>query len=85
MSRNPYNIEFISGGSSGGEGACIASKCAAFGISSDSAGSSKIPAAFSGVVGFKPTGSRRLSTKGRVGVTGRSVISFLFRVLIYKI
>ena len=31
----------------------------------------KIPAAYCGVVGFKPTGSKRLSTDGRVGVTGK--------------
>lgn len=60
----------MSGGSSGGEGTLVASKVCAFGIGSDSAGSVRIPAAFCGTYGYKPTGSKRLSNKGRVGVNG---------------
>lgn len=71
VTTNPYNHAFTSGGSSGGEAVAVASKCSAFGLATDSAGSAKIPAAFCGVVGFKPTGSKRLSVKGRVGVTGQ--------------
>jgi Asp-tRNA(Asn)/Glu-tRNA(Gln) amidotransferase A subunit family amidase len=74
LSRNPYNRAFGSGGSSGGEGGAISTRCAAFGISSDTAGSSRIPASFCGNFGFKPTGGKRLSTKGRLGVSGRPVI-----------
>jgi fatty acid amide hydrolase len=70
-SVNPYKKGFISGGSSGGEAVAVATKCCAFGIGSDSAGSAKIPAAFCGVVGFKPTGAIRLSKKGRVGISGQ--------------
>ena len=69
-STNPYKRFFTVGGSSGGEVAAVATKCSAFGLASDTAGSAKIPAAYCGVVGFKPTGSKRLSTKGRVGVSG---------------
>lgn len=70
-SLNPYKRDFISGGSSGGDAAAVATRCAAFAVCSDTAGSARIPAAFCGVVGFKPTGSKRLSIKGRVGVTGK--------------
>ena len=68
---NPYNRKFTTGGSSGGEGASVATRCSAFGIASDTAGSAKIPAAFCGVVGYKPTGSKRLTVAGRLGATGQ--------------
>ena len=56
----------------------VATQAAAFGFCSDSAGSVRIPAAFCGVYGFKPTGSKRLSIKGRVGVYGTVVIFYLY-------
>jgi len=58
-------------GSSGGEGALVASKATAFGLGSDSGGSARIPAAFCGIYGYKPTGSKRLSVKGRLGSNGQ--------------
>ena len=70
-STNPYKRFFTVGGSSGGEAAAVATRCSAFGIASDTAGSAKIPAAYCGVVGFKPSGSKRLSIDGRVGVSGK--------------
>lgn len=69
--KNPFNPKCIAGGSSGGEGPQVATRASAFAVCSDSAGSVRIPAAFCGVYGFKPTGSKRLSVKGRVGVSGR--------------
>ena len=70
-SKNPFNPKFIAGGSSGGEGPQVATKSSAFGLCSDSAGSVRIPATFCGVYGFKPTGGKRLSIKGRVGASGK--------------
>jgi fatty acid amide hydrolase 2 len=52
---NPWNPARTAGGSSGGEGALLAAGAAPFGIGSDIAGSIRIPSAFCGVVGHKPT------------------------------
>ncbi len=56
--RNPYNLERIPGGSSGGSGAAIVAKLAAATIGTDTGGSIRIPAAFCGCVGMKQTWSR---------------------------
>ena len=53
---NPWNPKRTSGGSSGGEGALIAAGASPFGLGSDVGGSIRIPAAFCGTVGHKPTG-----------------------------
>ncbi len=55
---NPWDLRRTSGGSSGGEGALVATGASAFGIGSDVGGSIRIPAAFCGVVGHKPSGRR---------------------------
>jgi fatty acid amide hydrolase 2 len=52
---NPWDPRRTSGGSSGGEGALVAAGASALGIGSDIAGSIRIPAAFCGTVGHKPT------------------------------
>lgn len=54
--RNPYDTMRTVGGSSGGEGASIASGSAPFGLGSDIGGSIRMPAFFNGVFGHKPTG-----------------------------
>lgn len=54
VTRNPWNPEFAVGGSSGGSGAALASGTATLASGSDIGGSIRIPAAFNGVVGFKP-------------------------------
>jgi fatty acid amide hydrolase len=62
-SRNPYDLSRTPGGSSGGDAALVAMRCVPLAVCSDVAGSIRIPAAFCGIVGFKPT-STRLSYKG---------------------
>lgn len=61
---NPWAASRTAGGSSGGEGALVAARCVAAGLGTDIGGSIRIPAAFCGVVGFKPTPERitRLGT-----------------------
>ncbi|XP_061680684.1 fatty-acid amide hydrolase 1 [Syngnathoides biaculeatus] len=60
---NPHNLQKTSGGSSGGEAALIGGGGSILGIGSDIGGSVRIPAAFCGICGFKPTGGR-LSKQG---------------------
>jgi Asp-tRNA(Asn)/Glu-tRNA(Gln) amidotransferase A subunit family amidase len=55
---NPWNPEWTSGGSSGGEAAAIASFCSAGGVGSDGGGSIREPAHFCGIAGLKPTPGR---------------------------
>jgi aspartyl-tRNA(Asn)/glutamyl-tRNA(Gln) amidotransferase subunit A len=54
ITRNPWNTDFTPGGSSGGSGAALAAGYAPLATGSDIGGSIRIPASFSGVVGFKP-------------------------------
>lgn len=62
---NPWNKDRTPGGSSGGEGALIGSKCSLVGVGSDVGGSIRIPSEFNGVFGLKPS-SHRLSFKGHM-------------------
>jgi Asp-tRNA(Asn)/Glu-tRNA(Gln) amidotransferase A subunit family amidase len=56
--NNPWNTEYTSGGSSGGDSAAIAAFCSAGGIGSDGGGSIRVPAHFCGISGLKPTPGR---------------------------
>jgi Asp-tRNA(Asn)/Glu-tRNA(Gln) amidotransferase A subunit family amidase len=58
ITRNPWNPERSPGGSSGGSGAAVASGCVPLAEGSDMGGSIRIPAAWSGTVGFKPSFGR---------------------------
>ena len=63
VTRNPYDLERTPGGSSMGSAAAVAAGVIPGAIGSQTNGSTIRPGAFSGVVGFKPTGGR-LSTAG---------------------
>ena len=60
--NNPYDPSRIVGGSSGGEGAIVASGASPFGLGSDVAGSIRFPAYFNGIFGHKPSGGLVPST-----------------------
>jgi aspartyl-tRNA(Asn)/glutamyl-tRNA(Gln) amidotransferase subunit A len=53
--RNPWNVELVPGGSSGGSSAAVAARLAPGAIGTDTGGSIRQPAALSGVCGLKPT------------------------------
>jgi Asp-tRNA(Asn)/Glu-tRNA(Gln) amidotransferase A subunit family amidase len=52
---NPWNLARTAGGSSGGAAAAVAAGCGPLSLGGDGGGSIRIPAAFCGIVGFKPT------------------------------
>jgi aspartyl-tRNA(Asn)/glutamyl-tRNA(Gln) amidotransferase subunit A len=53
--RNPWQLDYVPGGSSGGSAAAVAARLAAGGTGTDTGGSIRQPAAMSGVCGLKPT------------------------------
>jgi Asp-tRNA(Asn)/Glu-tRNA(Gln) amidotransferase A subunit family amidase len=66
--RNPYDLSRIPGGSSGGTAAAIAARAAPLGVAEDTEGSIRVPAAFCGIAGFRPT-TGRYSTRGCVPIS----------------
>ncbi len=63
--RNPWNLECMTGGSSGGGAAAVAARLCLGALGSDTGGSIRIPAALCGVTGLKPTYGR-VSLRGAV-------------------
>ncbi|MBB1053359.1 amidase [Dietzia sp. B44] len=53
--RNPWNLDRVPAGSSGGSGAAVAAGVVPIGMGTDTGGSIRMPAAVCGVVGFKPS------------------------------
>ncbi len=53
--RNPINREYVSGGSSGGSAAAVASNQALFALGTETGGSVRLPASYCGIYGLKPT------------------------------
>ncbi|GAA4552379.1 amidase [Amycolatopsis samaneae] len=80
VTRNPWDPTLTAGGSSGGSGVAVRTGMGAVSVATDAAGSVRIPAAFCGVVGFKPTHGRVpmyppsvLGTLAHAGPMARSV------------
>ena len=93
--HNPWDLERSPGGSSGGESAAIAAGLSASGLGSDSGGSVRLPAHFTGICSLKPTPGRiparghlppcvgPFSTLGVIGPMARTIndVALLFRTL----
>ena len=89
ISRNPWNLQRTPGGSSGGAAAAVAAGMGPLAIGTDGAGSVRIPAAFCGNVGFKPSFGRvpayPLSPFGSVSHLGPHTMSVMDAALVMNV
>jgi Asp-tRNA(Asn)/Glu-tRNA(Gln) amidotransferase A subunit family amidase len=95
QTRNPWDLNRTPGGSSGGESAAISAGMSAAGLGSDSGGSVRVPAHFTGICALKPTPGRipgrghlppcvgPFSTLGAIGPMARTIadVDLMFRTL----
>jgi amidase len=95
QTNNPWDLERTPGGSSGGESAAIAAGLSAAGLGSDSGGSVRVPAHFTGICSLKPTPGRipgrghlppcvgPFATLGSIGPMARTMadVALIFRTL----
>lgn len=85
VTRNPWNTDMTPGGSSGGSSAAVASGMVPIATATDGGGSIREPAAFTGLIGLKPSHGRipqengfsSFSCKGAVNLTARDAARFL--------
>ncbi|RMZ09247.1 hypothetical protein D0862_03672 [Hortaea werneckii] len=63
--RSVFSKEYVAGGSSSGSSVAVGARLVSFALGTDTAGSGRVPAAFNGVTGFKPT-KGTLSAQGLV-------------------
>lgn len=73
-SKNPWSAEHVTGGSSGGEGALLASGMSVLGVGSDLGGSIRFPAGFCGVAGLKPTNHRWSNLGSNTALPGQEFV-----------
>ena len=68
FAQNPYDRSRVPGGSSGGTAAAIAARITPAGLGTDTGGSTRIPASFCGIVGFRPSTGGRIKAWTDAGV-----------------